>query len=102
MIAAWKAATKGLVLFFNKKKGNQKGTIGFGARWNPTEGSLKVPAGLGGSCRSEVKFTRGQFVLFHKGSLKVCQVFDRAEPGAADTKKRFIPERLEGKIDKKN
>ena len=62
---------------------------------------MKVSAELGGRCRREVKFTRGQFVLFHKGSRKVRQLLDRAEPGAANTKKRFILYQLEGKVDKK-
>lgn len=36
-----------------------------------------------------MKFTRGQFVLLHKGSLKVRQVLDRAEPGATDKEKIY-------------
>lgn len=56
----------------------------------PHRGLFKSVSRAGRKRRSEVKFTRGQFVLFHKGSLKVRQALDRAKPGAVDTKKRSI------------
>lgn len=68
----------------------------------PHGGLFKSVSRAGRKRRSEVKFTRGQFVPFQKGSLKVRQASDKAQPGAVDTRKRSILPGLEGKIDKKN